>query len=158
MLQLMQAHLASLRASPELHDRARARAQCFALSRAPLGVVTRTTIGGLVVRAGWRSTRSGAHVRGLGAASCSTMVVGEGERINGGTRRKPGTMVMMVQERPFTMPEVAKKRRVSTRTVLNYLRADKINGRRLSGTKGSWRIPESSLQRFIDGDDWPASQ
>ena len=58
-------------------------------------------------------------------------------------------MVAMVDERLYTVPEVAEKLRVSTWTVLNWLRAGQLKGFRAGGTKAGWRIRESDLQRYV---------
>jgi excisionase family DNA binding protein len=55
----------------------------------------------------------------------------------------------MVDERSFTVPEVASRLRVSKWTVLNWLRSGNLRGYRPGGTKIGWRIRESALLDFI---------
>jgi len=62
---------------------------------------------------------------------------------------KVGEMVTMVDERLYTVPEVAEQLRISTYSVLNWLRAGQLKGFRAGGTKAGWRIRESDLQRYI---------
>lgn len=59
-------------------------------------------------------------------------------------------MTVMTEERLLTVTEVAERLRVSTRTVLNWLRDGRLTGRRFGGTKLGWRIKQSDLERFID--------
>jgi excisionase family DNA binding protein len=58
-------------------------------------------------------------------------------------------MVAMVDERAYTVPEVADRLRVSTWTVYNWLKAGRLGGYRLGGTKAGWRVSASDLERFI---------
>ena len=58
-------------------------------------------------------------------------------------------MVTMADKRLFTVAQVAERLQVSERTVLNWLRAGRLQGYRLGGTKAGWRIEEPDLDQFI---------
>ena len=58
-------------------------------------------------------------------------------------------MVAMVDEELYTVPEVAARLKVSTYTVLNWLRAGRLKGYRPGGRKAGWRVSASDLQRFL---------
>jgi excisionase family DNA binding protein len=57
--------------------------------------------------------------------------------------------MVMADEEVLTVPEVAKRLRLSEYSVRNYLRAGRLRGYRPGGTRAGWRIPMSELQRFI---------
>jgi len=57
----------------------------------------------------------------------------------------------MDEERMLTVPEVVERLRVHPQTIREWLRAGKIKGVRLGGTKIGWRIPESEIQRLLKG-------
>jgi len=54
----------------------------------------------------------------------------------------------MMEERYFTIEEVAEKLAVAKKTVKNWLLTGKLQGIKL--TNKLWRIPESELNRFIE--------
>ena len=58
-------------------------------------------------------------------------------------------MVAMADEL-LRVPEVAARLKVSTWTVLNYLRGGRLRGHRPGGTKAGWRVRDSDLERFIE--------
>jgi excisionase family DNA binding protein len=58
-------------------------------------------------------------------------------------------MVAMIDERDYTVPEIAERLRVSQWTVYNWLKSGRLGGYRPGGTKAGWRIPASDLDRFI---------
>jgi excisionase family DNA binding protein len=58
-------------------------------------------------------------------------------------------MVAMVEEKVFTVAEVAARLRTSEATVRTWLRSGKLGGYRPGGDKIGWRISESDLDRFI---------
>jgi len=53
----------------------------------------------------------------------------------------------------LTVPEVAKRLRVSEETVRRWLRDGRLSGRRLPSTRAGWRIPASELHRFVATED-----
>lgn len=53
-------------------------------------------------------------------------------------------------EKLYKLKEVEQILGVSRRTLYNYLNDGKLEGVRLSGDKGDWRISESELQRFAE--------
>lgn len=57
----------------------------------------------------------------------------------------------MANEEVLTVPEVAKRLRISEFSVRNYLRAGRLRGYRPGGTRAGWRVPATELQRFIKG-------
>jgi excisionase family DNA binding protein len=59
-------------------------------------------------------------------------------------------MVTMVEEKLYTVDEAAEYLKVSPFTLRDWLRADRIHGFRMGGTRLGWRIPESELKRFVD--------
>jgi excisionase family DNA binding protein len=56
----------------------------------------------------------------------------------------------MVDERTFTVPEVAARLRVTEWTVREWLRTGRLRGYRPGGTKAGWRVDESDLAAFIE--------
>ncbi len=56
----------------------------------------------------------------------------------------------MVDERTFTVDEVAERLRASRWTVLKWLRAGNIRGYRPGGPKLGWRVRERDLDAFIN--------
>ncbi len=59
-------------------------------------------------------------------------------------------MVAMTEDRLLTVPEVAERLRVSTYSVLNWLRAGRLVGYRPGGRKAGWRIRSSDVDRFLE--------
>jgi excisionase family DNA binding protein len=59
----------------------------------------------------------------------------------------------MEGERMLTVKQVAERLQVHVITVQRWLRAGKLRGIRLGGTKAGWRIPESELRRFLSAGD-----
>jgi excisionase family DNA binding protein len=55
----------------------------------------------------------------------------------------------MDEDRLLTVSEVAERLRVYPETVRRWLRAGRLTGIRLGGTKLGYRIAESELRRFI---------
>jgi len=53
----------------------------------------------------------------------------------------------MSEDRLLTVPEVAKRLRISEYTTRKWLRSGKLQGRRLGGS--AWRVLESEVRRFI---------
>ncbi len=53
----------------------------------------------------------------------------------------------------LTVPEVARRLKVSEETLRRWLRAGKIRGRRLGATRTGWRISASELRRFLGEND-----
>ena len=49
----------------------------------------------------------------------------------------------------LTVRQVAERLQVHIITVQRWLRAGKLRGVRLGGTKAGWRIPESELRRLL---------
>jgi excisionase family DNA binding protein len=58
-------------------------------------------------------------------------------------------MVMMTEEQLLTVPDVAKRLRVSEWTVRDWLRDGKIRGFRIGGRKTGWRVRASEIERFL---------
>ncbi len=56
----------------------------------------------------------------------------------------------MVDERLFSVPEVADRLRVTEETVRTWLRSGRLRGLRPGGRRAGWRVRESDLARFID--------
>ena len=54
-----------------------------------------------------------------------------------------------MNERLFTVREVADRLRSSPETVRRWLRQGKLRGFRPGGTKLGYRVPESELERFL---------
>ena len=59
-------------------------------------------------------------------------------------------MVVGAEERLYTVPEVAERLRVSPHTVYAWLRAGRLKGIRLGGTRAGYRIRQSELERFLE--------
>ena len=57
----------------------------------------------------------------------------------------------MNEQRLLTVREVAERVRSSPETVRRWLRQGKLRGFRPGGTKLGYRVPESELQRFLQG-------
>jgi len=57
----------------------------------------------------------------------------------------------MSEQRLLTVREVAERIRSSPETVRRWLRQGKLRGFRPGGTKLGYRVPESELQRFLQG-------
>jgi excisionase family DNA binding protein len=57
--------------------------------------------------------------------------------------------MVMVEERAYTVEEVAERLRASKTTVLRWLRSGDLRGYRLGGTKLGWRVGESDIAAFI---------
>jgi excisionase family DNA binding protein len=57
--------------------------------------------------------------------------------------------MVMVDERLFTVAEVAERLSVEPETVQGWLREGKLGGYQLSRRAG-WRISESDLRRFLE--------
>ena len=55
----------------------------------------------------------------------------------------------MSEQRLLTVREVAERIRSSPETVRRWLRAGKLRGFRLGGTKLGYRVPEGELERFL---------
>ena len=53
---------------------------------------------------------------------------------------------MSMAEKLYTLPEIANLLKVSTRTVLRYIKAHKLGATKI----GQWRIREGDLQKFLD--------
>ena len=58
-------------------------------------------------------------------------------------------MVTMASDRFLTVAEVADQLRVSTVTVLRWLRSGRLAGTRLPGRRAGWRIRPSDLEAFL---------
>ncbi len=58
-------------------------------------------------------------------------------------------MVAMTEEQLLTVPDVAKRLRVSEWTVRDWLRDGKIRGFRIGGRKTGWRVRASEIERFL---------
>ena len=59
-------------------------------------------------------------------------------------------MVTMTEEKLYTVPEIAERLRISRFTVLNWLRAGRLQGFRPGGTRIGWRVRESDFDRFVE--------
>jgi excisionase family DNA binding protein len=55
----------------------------------------------------------------------------------------------MVDERLWTVAELAKHLQVTEWTVRQWLKAGRLHGYRPGGTKAGWRIANSEVSRFI---------
>jgi excisionase family DNA binding protein len=55
----------------------------------------------------------------------------------------------MADEEVLTVAEVARRLRVHPVTLRKWLRAGKVRGVRLGGTKTGWRIPSSEVTRLL---------
>jgi excisionase family DNA binding protein len=55
----------------------------------------------------------------------------------------------MADEEVLTVAEVARRLRVHPVTLRKWLRAGKVRGVRLGGTKTGWRIPASEVTRLL---------
>lgn len=60
-------------------------------------------------------------------------------------------MVAVAERELLTVAQLAAEWQVSERTVLNYLRAGRLEGYRLGGPKAGWRIPREAVDRFLAG-------
>jgi len=58
--------------------------------------------------------------------------------------------MVMIDEQAYTVPEIAKRLRVTEWTVREWLRAGKLKGYRPGGTKTGWRVDEADLRGFIE--------
>ena len=58
-------------------------------------------------------------------------------------------MVTVVDERLFTVEQIAERLQVHENTVLSWLKRGELRGIRLGGTKAGWRIRASELERFL---------
>ena len=57
----------------------------------------------------------------------------------------------MADDDVLTVAEVARRLRVHPVTLRKWLRAGKVRGVRLGGTKTGWRIPASEVTRLLTG-------
>jgi excisionase family DNA binding protein len=55
----------------------------------------------------------------------------------------------MEGDRLLTVGEVAERLRTTPETVRRWMRAGRLNGVRLGGTKLGWRIPASEVERLL---------
>jgi len=55
----------------------------------------------------------------------------------------------MADEEVLTVAEVAKRLRVHPVTLRGWLKAGKVRGVRLGGTRAGWRIPASEVARVL---------
>lgn len=55
----------------------------------------------------------------------------------------------MAEEKLLTAGEVAERLRVSEQTVRRWLRAGRMRGSMIGGTRAGYRIPESEVDRFL---------
>ena len=53
----------------------------------------------------------------------------------------------------LTVPEAAKRLRVTEETVRRWLRIGKLKGKRLGGTKAGYRIPEAKVEGLLAVED-----
>lgn len=62
----------------------------------------------------------------------------------------------MVDERWYTVGDIAALLRVHEQTVRSWLKSGRLRGRNLGGKSG-WRVRESDLSAFLDGDEGKAA-
>jgi excisionase family DNA binding protein len=62
----------------------------------------------------------------------------------------------MTNERWFTTREIADLLKVSDQTVWRWLKTDRLRGRNFGGKTG-WRVRESDLAAFLEGDEGKAA-
>ena len=68
----------------------------------------------------------------------------------GGGREGVG---MASAERLLTVDEVAERLRVAPETVRRWLRAGRLKGTRLGGTKAGYRVAEADVRAFLERGD-----
>jgi excisionase family DNA binding protein len=56
----------------------------------------------------------------------------------------------MEGERMYTVSEVADRLRLHPATIREWLRAGRLGGIRLGGTKAGWRIPASAVDEYLE--------
>ena len=61
----------------------------------------------------------------------------------------------MVDERMFTVPDVAARLQVSEETVRTWLRSGRLRGLRPGGRRAGWRVRQSDLERFMAAAEAP---
>jgi len=59
----------------------------------------------------------------------------------------------MNDDRLLTVHEIAPRVRVAPKTIRRWLRENKLTGTRLGGTRAGWRVNESELMRFLNGEN-----
>jgi excisionase family DNA binding protein len=70
----------------------------------------------------------------------------------------------MADEEVLTVAEVAKRLRIHPVTLRAWLKAGKVRGVRMGGTRAGWRIPASEVTRVLaqgvaaDGDGTPKAR
>jgi excisionase family DNA binding protein len=55
----------------------------------------------------------------------------------------------MAEEEVLTVAEVAKRLRVHPVTLRAWLKAGKVHGVRMGGTRAGWRIPAAEVERVL---------
>ena len=55
----------------------------------------------------------------------------------------------MTSDELLTVPEVARRLRVTEQSIRNWLREGRLRGYRPGGTKAGWRIRTTELERFL---------
>ena len=58
----------------------------------------------------------------------------------------------MDSNRALTVAEVAERLRVHPQTVRLWIKSGKLRGRLIGGSKTGYRIPESEVDRILNGD------
>ena len=58
--------------------------------------------------------------------------------------------MLLVEERYYTVPEIANRLRVHQDTVRAWLQAGDLKGIRLAGRRAGWRISERDLREFLE--------
>jgi excisionase family DNA binding protein len=56
----------------------------------------------------------------------------------------------MEGEHMYTVSEVADRLRLHPATIREWLRAGRLGGIRLGGTKAGWRIPASAVDEYLE--------
>ena len=67
-----------------------------------------------------------------------------------GRRRSTRIVSTMVDERLFSVPEIADRLQVTEETVRTWLRSGRLRGLRPGGRRAGWRVRQSDLARFIE--------
>lgn len=63
----------------------------------------------------------------------------------------------MVDERWFTVEQIAELLHVHVNTVRSWLRAGRLKGRAFGGKTG-WRVRESALKEFLEREERPGKE
>lgn len=59
-------------------------------------------------------------------------------------------LVKTVEDGLLTIPEVARRLRISEWTVRRWLREGRLKGFRIGGTRAGWRVREEDLEAFLE--------